>query len=148
MYGASEAGLRPVFRANYLGSRARYLRFKEPPFAGEGTPGSRASSGGPASRPRGQPPRGQQQQRPGAAGAAGAPQTQQEEGSDDGATVAAEPVQAKSWWEKNWMTVFGVGVAVMNLVGNWNKQQQQPQQAAAGAQRTVAGARPVAAVRG
>jgi hypothetical protein len=43
-------------------------------------------------------------------------------------------VEEKTWWQKNWMLVMGVGMAVMNLLGQLAKQQQQqPIQAAAGA---------------
>jgi len=48
-------------------------------------------------------------------------------------------VEEKTWWQKNWMLVMGVGMAVMNLLGQLAKQ-QQPIQAAAGA-RAAATAR-------
>ncbi|GAX79445.1 hypothetical protein CEUSTIGMA_g6886.t1 [Chlamydomonas eustigma] len=86
-----------------------------PSFPGEGSSGGSS----PTSRPRGQPPQSagqQQQQQQGAAGAAG--------------QVGVAAPEEKTWWQKNWLMAIGVGMAVMNILGNLAKTAQQPQQAA------------------
>jgi len=94
-----------------------------PSFAGEGSPAGGGS--GPTSRPRGQPPQSaasQKQQQPGVGGA--------------GVQVGAAAPEEKTWWQKNWLMAIGVGMAVMNILGNLAKTAQQPQQAAGAATGT------------
>ena len=76
--------------------------------------------GGPANRPRGPPP-----------GATGSGQ-QQGQSSDP----QAPPAEEKTWWQKNWMLVCGVAMAVLNIMGNLSKQSQQPAAGAARAARS------------
>ena len=89
--------------------------------------------GGPANRPRGQPPgsqqpSGQQGQGSAAAGAAGG--------------EGAPPAEEKTWWQKNWMLVAGVTMAALNLLGNFAKPPHQPAAAAAGGAARAAPRRP------
>jgi multisubunit Na+/H+ antiporter MnhB subunit len=90
---------------------------------GEGSPAGGGS--GPTSRPRGQPPQNaasQKQQQRGVGGA--------------GVQVGAAAPEEKTWWQKNWLMAIGVGMAVMNILGNLAKTAQQPQQAAGAATGT------------